>query len=194
MAFLSRSCFWLRAQGLTLLLALCLLTPALGARAEDTASSGGESLSEARVTAAFIVNFIQFVRWPQQITPLQLCVVGPEHVGDVLEALSNLNREKSALAIRRLRFSGETSVEIKGCHALFIPAVARSSLAQILKQTQGKPVLVISDITGAAALGVALGLVPVSGNRLSFDANFTAAREAGLILNARLLQLARRVY
>lgn len=185
---------WPSSQAFVLWLALCLLVPAAGVRAEDRATSSSNPLSEGRATAAFIVNFIQFVRWPQQTAPLQLCVIGPEHVGDVLEALADLNREKSALAIRRLRFSGETPGEIKGCHALFVPAAARNSLGQLLKQTQGKPVLVISDIAGAAALGVALGLVPVNGNRLSFDANFTAAREAGLILNARLLQLARRVY
>ncbi|MCK9389871.1 MAG: YfiR family protein, partial [Sulfuritalea sp.] len=67
-------------------------------------------------------------------------------------------------------------------------------LPAVVVVTADRPVLIIADLDGGAPLGAMLSLVTVGGDRLGFDANLTAARAAGLSLNARLLQLARRVY
>lgn len=165
-----------------LLAVLCLLGSA--------GVPAAESVSEARLKAGFIVNFMQFVNWPRKTVPLYLCSFGSDRSEELLENLADTSRQGRVQAIRRVK----TVSEINGCDAVYVPAELGSVLPAVLAATAGRPVLIMTDLEGGAALGAMLGLVAVGGGRLGFDANLTAARAAGLSMNARLLQLARRVY
>jgi len=166
----------------TLLAVLCLLDPA-GVTAE-------ESVSEARLKAGFIANFIQFVRWPRNPVTLVLCGLGTDRSRELREELGGISARYPALVVRWVRALSA----LDGCHAVFVAAEQGSELPAVLAFTAGRSVLVIADLDGGAPLGAMLSLVSVGGDRLAFDANLTAARAAGLSMNARLLQLARRVY
>jgi hypothetical protein len=148
------------------------------------------SVSEARLKAGFIANFIQFVSWPQTPAPLYLCSFGSDRVGELLEYLAYTSPRGAMLAIRRVR----TVTELNGCHAVYVPAEYGGVLSAVVAATAGRPVLIVSDLDGGAPLGAMLSLVTVGDGRLGFDANLTAARAAGLVMNSRLMQLARRVY
>jgi hypothetical protein len=64
----------------------------------------------------------------------------------------------------------------------------------LLAAAAGQSLLIVTEFDSGAPLGAALSLVTTGGGRLGFDVNLTAARAVGLDFNARLLQLARRVY
>lgn len=166
----------------TLLALLCLVDSA-GVQAE-------ESVSEARLKAGFIANFIQFVRWPHPPVPLVLCSLGTERSRELREEFAGISARYPALVMRWVRAASA----LDGCHAVYVTAEQGSELPAVLAATAGRPVLVIADLDGGAPLGAMLSLVSVGGDRLGFDANLSAARAAGLSMNARLLQLARRVY
>jgi hypothetical protein len=53
-------------------------------------------------------------------------------------------------------------------------------------------VLTIADVPGAAKQGVALNMTVVN-NKITFEANLTAARAANLKLSSKLLSLATEV-
>ncbi|MDP2826856.1 MAG: YfiR family protein [Sulfuritalea sp.] len=149
-----------------------------------------ESVSEARLKAGFIANFLEFVSWPKTPAPLYLCSFGSDRLGELLENLADTSRRGATLAIRRVRAVSE----LNGCHAVYVPAEHGSVLSAVVAATAGRPVLIMSDLDGGAPLGAMLSIVTAGGGRLGFDANLTAARAAGLAMNSRLLQLARRVY
>ena len=65
-------------------------------------------------------------------------------------------------------------------------------MPQVLKRRSGSPVLTIADSPGAARRGVALNL-SVAADRVTFEANLQAARDAGLNLSSKLLRLATQV-
>ncbi|MDP1610605.1 MAG: YfiR family protein [Sulfuritalea sp.] len=156
----------------------------------STATAAEVSVSEARLKAGFIANFIQFVSWPQMPTPLYLCSFGADRVGELFEHLADISRRGVQMEIRRVK----VVTELKDCHAVYVPAEQGSMLAAVVDATAGRPVLIISDLEGGAPLGATLSLVTRADGRLGFDANLSVARSAGLAMNSRLLQLARRVY
>lgn len=150
----------------------------------------GEVVSEARLKAGFLANFMQFVRWPASPASLALCGFGADDGGDAIDLLRKSELRGVSLTLRRLR-----GVEdIAGCQAVFIDAAHAGRLSPMLDASRGRPILIITEFDGGAPLGAMISLVPTGAGRLGFDVNLTAAQAAGLSINTRLLQLARRVY
>jgi len=165
-----------------LLAVLCLLDSA-GVPAE-------ESVSEAKLKAGFIVNFIQFVRWPRNPMPLVLCGLGTDRSRELREELGSISTRNPALVVLWVR----SVSALDGCHAVYVTAEQGGELPAVVAATAGRPVLVIADLDGGAPLGAMLSLVRRGDGQLGFDANLGAVHAAGLGMNSRLLQLARRVY
>lgn len=165
-----------------LLAVFCLLDSA-GVPAE-------EAVSEARLKAGFIANFIQFVRWPRNPVPLVLCSLGTDGSPELREELGGISARNPALVVLWVR----SVSALDGCHAVYVTAEQGGELPAVVAATAGRPVLVIADLDGGAPLGAMLSLVTRGDGQLGFDANLSAARGAGLAMNSRLLQLARRVY
>jgi hypothetical protein len=55
------------------------------------------------------------------------------------------------------------------------------------------PVLTVADMEDAAQQGVIIGLA-IDKQRITFEINASAARNANIVLSSRLLSLARNVY
>ena len=163
-----------------LALALCAGVPA--ARAAD-------DLPEYRLKAAFLYNFALFTEWPADIgSTLRLCVFGPDPFGAELDGLQGKAVGERSIALQR-----KTGLDgLKGCQIVFVAPAAAGQLPRVLEALEGQAVLTVADSAGAARQGVALNMA-VSQNKVSFEANLTAARAAKLNLSSKLLRLATEV-
>lgn len=152
----------------------------------------GEAVSEARLKAGFLANFMQFVRWPGNPASLTLCGFGVDNGGDAIDLLRKSDLRTMSLKLRRIR----SVEEADDCQAVFIDTPHGSQLLPLLdvSVSRNRPILLITEFDGGAPLGATLSLVSTGAGRLGFDVNLTAAQAAGLSINTRLLQLARRVY
>lgn len=110
-----------------------------------------------------------------------VCILGTDILGDSLEALSRKSIAGRTVQIHRL---GNGNVP-DACNVLFITDAEVPHLASIQAQLAGRPILTVVEIERACAAGTML--------RLPFDANHSAAPNAGLRFSAKLLRLARRV-
>lgn len=155
-----------------------------------SSSALGDSTPETRLKAGFISNFLQFTQWPGNPAAISVCGLGSGGGDDPLEHLAG--RAMGTLRIAIVRVSGNRRFD--DCNAVYLRAEDTEILPRVLAATAGRPVLVISDFEGGVPLGATLSLVMSSSGRLGFDVNVTAARTAGLSLNTRLVQLARRVF
>lgn len=144
---------------------------------------------EPALKAAFLRNFIEFVRWPQDRAELVVCAYGSSEASLAVAALQGQQVQKSVLVVRHIARADA----VGACDAVYLPAVEGAHLAAVIDQAHARPILVVADIEGGAQLGATLSLHE-TGDRIGFDANHTAARAAGLRLGSRLLQLARRVH
>ncbi|MEO5821625.1 MAG: YfiR family protein [Vicinamibacteraceae bacterium] len=149
---------------------------------------------DQQVKAAFVLNFLKFVTWPQAAAtpeaPIDVVVLGAD---DLAKALARASAGQQvagrAIAVRSVRKAGD----IAGTpQLLFIGASERDRLPVLLRQFEGHPVLTVGDANGYGSAGVVLNFYS-SDSRIRFEANTTAAARAGLQISSHLLRLARIV-
>jgi len=170
---------------------LCLPLALLAAVCTPLRSTAG-SFDDAQVKAAFLLNFLKFVTWPDASAdaPLDVVVLGADDVAKALEQSAGKQvvggRAVAVRSVRAVRDIGGTP------HLLFIGAGERDRLPALLREYEGRPVLTVGDGAGYGRAGVVLNFYE-SDTRLRFEANTTAAARAGLQISSHLLRLARIV-
>jgi len=151
--------------------------------------SAADTLAEYRIKAAFLVNFVTFTEWPDEVgNTLNLCVYGPDPFGWELGKFQGRSVSGRSLAVTRVN-----SVDkLESCQIVFITRPVIDNLLRVLDSLSGKPVLTVADSPGAMRQGVALNL-GTRQSRVTFEANLATARGNGLNLSSKLLNLASEV-
>jgi hypothetical protein len=148
-----------------------------------------DDLPEYRLKAAFLYNFALFTEWPADTNPtLNLCVYGRDPFGEEIDALQGKAVGDRHIAVRRVTSVNALSV----CQIVFIADPSGDGISRVLTSLRGATVLTITDTPGAAKQGVALNMSVVK-DKITFEANLTAARAANLKLSSKLLSLATEV-
>jgi hypothetical protein len=174
-----------KSCGIALVIATCLF--------ESAASrSQAEKGIEYRFKAAYILNFLRFVEWPDSVlgndqTPLVLVVLGEDPFGKVLdETFQSETIGGHPIVIKRYR----SWHELGPCQALFVSASEKEAFPEILKYFGGSSILTISDIKGFGDNGGGINFF-LEDNKLRFEINVRALRQADLKASSKLLRLAR---
>ncbi|MDQ3624574.1 MAG: YfiR family protein [Verrucomicrobiota bacterium] len=146
--------------------------------------------SEYDVKAAFIANFVKFVRWPAGAlpdanAPLTIGILGNDPFGG---ALDRSVHEQSAGGRKMNVRRGRRVEDLRGCQVVFIGSSV-GNLGQTLAALPGN-VLTISDIPGFTRQGGMIGFV-MEGDKVGFEINSANAQRAGLEITSRLLRLAK---
>ena len=148
-----------------------------------------DDLPEYRLKAAFLYNFALFTEWPAGIGPtLNLCVYGRDPFGEEINALQGKPVGNRHMAVHRVTRVEELAV----CQVVFIADASGDVISRVLSTLHGATVLTVADAPGAAKQGVALNMNVVE-DKITFEANLTAARAANVKLSSKLLRLATEV-
>ena len=153
---------------------------------------GCAAAKEAEVKAAFIYNFTRFVDWEAPPAPagtFDICVLGEDPVSRALRALPETMVRKSRTLVRAL---GAEEAGIVSCRILYIARSRHGRAAAVTRALRGAGVLTVSDQPGFAEAGGVIGFY-TENNRVKLEINVLAAREAGLRVDPRLLELSRVV-
>lgn len=176
-----------RAAGLCL--ALCMVLPVCMAQ---NLSHG--SASEARVKAAFLYKFLNYVEWPvasfaRRDSPYVMGILGAGEIEHELTSLSaGRNVNERPVTVKRVR-AGDSLNDV---HVLFVGKAEKAILPQLLKSLQSAPVLVVTETEGALAQGSMINFRVID-ERVRFEVALGPAEKAGLKLNSRLLAVASSV-
>lgn len=154
------------------------------------ASGQSEPVSELQLKAAFLYNFAKFVEWPANSLPkpttqFQICILGSEALRDELRIIAQQKTVGEHKLLVRNVPSADTA---KGCHILFLSSAGRKQRARIPEDLRS--ILTVSDAEGFVERGGMIGLVMHDG-KMQFEMNHKAATREGLVVSARLLNLAR---
>jgi hypothetical protein len=149
---------------------------------------------ENDVKAAFLYNFTRFIDWPSSAfpnpsDPFRVCVVAEQ---EFVRRVDEVIRGETALG-RPMRRVVPTLADVPNCHVLFVGKSQSARASRLLPLAARAPVLTVGDGPNFLAEGGAIGFV-LENNRVRFDVNLTATNRAGLIVNAKLLRVARRVW
>ena len=150
--------------------------------------------AEYLIKAGFIYNFANLVQWPtnafaQLDSPIVIGILGEDPFGTVLDrVLAGKRVNGRAFLVKRLK----SAVDLKECHILFVSSSEIAHLAEAIHFVKGMPILTIGEIPGFAKRGGIINLV-LEDNKVHFEVNVEAAKEADLTISSRLLALARIV-
>ena len=173
----------------------CLLGALLIAPGGLARAQGGHApkFHEYEVKAAFLLNFMQFVEWPNgatnnhSATPLLIGVLGEDPFGATLdETTKGETIHGRPLAIRRQR----QIAELKDCQLIFVCRSEKTRLPEILGAVQGSAALTVSDIEQFCRHGGMIGLLN-EGSKIRFEINQAAAEQSRLKISSKLLRLGR---
>lgn len=148
---------------------------------------------EVKIKTAYIYNFTKFIDWPADegkpaSEPFRICVIGSDPIRTTLGELTN--REAKGRPIRVVRIKDLSA--LSSCHLLYISRSEEPQLAQILQRLQGMQVVTVSDILQFTQRGGMISFV-TDKDRVRVQINQRTAREAGVKLSAKLLEIAKVV-
>ena len=175
--------------GKVLKLILCLI---LFAALSLSQHAGAESNapSEYQVKAAFLYNFLKFVEWPERHSTVSnalitLCILGNDPFGNIMNGFKDKQVAGKKIFLRQMR----STSGIRDCEALFISGSEKGDVEAIAELASGLHILTIGDTERFAQKGVIINMF-MENNKVRFEINIDAAKQAGLRIDSRLLNLA----
>jgi hypothetical protein len=173
---------------------LPILLAALALNAQNTAGS-----AEYLIKAGFIYNFANLVQWPsssfaQADSPIVIVILGEDHFGTTLDrALDGKKVNARSFVIKRAKSISELQRTLgpqKDCQILYVSSSEMPHLSDAIQMLKGVPVLTIGETPGFARNGGIINLI-LEDNKVRFEVNVAAAKDADLNISSRLLALAR---
>lgn len=177
----------------TIALALFYMAACMGFPGAGAAYAQPGQVQEYKLKSVLLYHFLRFSQWPPDTTPrvtMDLCVLGDDPFGSILQPLSHKDIKGIPLFLRYLP-SGDME-NARKCEVLFISQSEEAELAKILADLEGYPVLIVSDIPNFIARGGAIFL-SLSGTKVGFDVILSRVHEHGVMMSAKLLELANSV-
>lgn len=149
---------------------------------------------EARVKAAYLYRFAEYVEWPDSAfarrdAPVTIGVLGAESLADELtQAVTGRTVNSRPVAVKRLK-PGEP---LAGVNVLFIGKAESARLNQLTQGAQPRSILTVTESDGALAQGSVINFV-VADRRVRFEISLESAEKSKLKLSSRLLAVAQQV-
>jgi hypothetical protein len=154
-------------------------------------SAVAESAQDSTIKAALALNFARFTEWPSSILKssdpvIKLCVLGDS---EVQQSFSEV--DKKQVGDRVLAVINMTRLKnVEQCHLLYISALDRSKIIQLLAEINGRHILTISgDGQSFLADGGMVDLEIVEG-KVNMQINLQAVSKAELTISSIVLKLA----
>ncbi|HEY6467253.1 MAG TPA: YfiR family protein [Candidatus Acidoferrales bacterium] len=173
-------------------IAACFVCLTLAAAFPGRAQSGDSSdSSEYLIKAGFTYNFAKLIDWPssafaQPDSPIVIGVLGVDPFNGTLDqVLKGKEANGRAFEVRHLKWGAD----LKGCNILFVSDSETAHLDELFHNIKGSPVLTIGETAGFAQRGGIINFV-VEDNRVRFEINADAAKQANINISSRLLSLA----
>lgn len=156
--------------------------------------SPGQAISDYQVKAAYLYNFAKLVEWPaadfaSPDAPIRFCVLDdPAFEVELNRIITGKNISGRPLTVVAVRDAEKS----RSCQLLFINSSHDKHLQQILESLQNTSVLTVGESKGFVEQGGIINFINQN-DRVQFQVNDKAARQAGIHISSRLLVVAKLV-
>lgn len=169
-------------------------------RGASSAAQTASAMSDNKVMALILFNFIRFTEWP----PAAL----PEHAPFIVGVAGNRALEdeligqadKQTVMKRRVRIIRIKTVrDLEGCHVVYVSATTAPGeevgpgADELLPHLRGKPVLTVSSDPNFLRGGGIVSFYSEDSGKLRFEIAPENVKSSGLVLSTKLLSYARIV-
>jgi hypothetical protein len=169
----------------------CLLCVAMAIPSRAQTAADSSDSSESLIKAAFTYNFAKLMEWPansfpQADSPIVIGVLGTDPFGGTLdEVLKGKTVNNRPFVVKHLKWG----MDIKDCNILFVSPSETAHFDEIFRTVKNQPILTISETPGFAQRGGIINFIVVD-NKVRFEVNVDAAKQANINISSRLLSLA----
>jgi hypothetical protein len=177
----------MRRPRLLIAIILCLAL-AFQANAQTLDSSDS---SEYLIKAGFTYNFAKLVDWPTTAfprpdSPIVIGILGSDPFGALIDrVLDGKKIGARGFVVKRLRWG----MDFKDCSILFVSSSEMTHLDELIHLVKGMPILTIGETPSFARRGGIINFT-LEDNKVRFEVNVEAAKQADLNISSRLLSLA----
>lgn len=144
--------------------------------------------TEQQLKAAYLVNFLKYVEWPDNPAKATICLFGRDVMGAALAGYEGRTVAGREVVVRRV----SSPDQLGECQILYVPDTEEARFAAVLRWVEGLPILTVSDAEFFARQGGGVALVREE-TRLRFDVNIDALNRAHLKPASQMMRLARQV-
>lgn len=146
---------------------------------------------EYNVKAVNVYGFCRFVTWPQDAFDQEKSdlIVGIYGESPIESALKTIAQKKTVNNRRLQVVLCKSEADVAKCHVAFVSgSVDSEEQFRVIRETIGRPVVLIGEYTGFGRAG-GIANFYINEGRVRFELNNNAARARGLKLDAKLLSL-----
>jgi hypothetical protein len=119
-------------------------------------------------------------------------ILGDDPFGPIMDRIvADKKINGRSIVVRRLKWTKDLKF-LKDCNILFVSSSEKEHVDGVLGGMKGLPVLTIGDAPGFARRGGIMNFI-LEDNKVRFEVNVEAAKDADLTISSRLLALARIV-
>lgn len=157
-------------------------------------SADSSDSSEYLIKAGFIYNFAKLVEWPangfvQPDSPIVIGILGTDPFGTIIDrTVGDKKIGGHRFVVKRLKWG----MDFRDCQILFVSSSEYAHTDEIVRAARGLPILTIGEMPGFASRGGIINLT-LEDDKVRFEVNVEAAKQANLNISSRLLALARIV-
>ena len=150
--------------------------------------------SEYLIKAGFIYNFANLMQWPVATfsnpdSPIVIGIIGTDTSGGIIdEVLGGKKVNGRPFAVKHLK----RGMDLKGCNIVFVSASETAHLDEILRLVKSLPIVTIGETPSFAQRGGIINFIVVD-DKIRFEVNVEAAKQADISISSRLLALAKIV-
>lgn len=147
-----------------------------------------QSSTEQQLKAAYLVNFLKYLEWPDSAPKATICLFGRESLEITLAPYEGRIIAGREMMTRRV----SRPDQLEDCQILYLPDIEEARFQAVIRWTENRPILTVSDAEFFARQGGGIALVHED-TRLRFDINLDALSRARLKPASQMLRLARHV-
>ena len=142
----------------------------------------------SQLVAQTVFGILSYTRWPEPLSTVRLCVLGPTEFADELLKGGKLSGDRQVL-VRRV-FADEPKL-IAECNAVYAGRVSDDDWRKLLARVASQPLLTISERKALCVIG-GMFCLEVQDNSVAFEVNLDSVERSGVKVNPRVLQMGRR--
>lgn len=151
-------------------------------------AKGDDSYSDSSVKSVYLLRIVSFVEWDGLDEPYRYCIVGDDFLGNTLTFMLRQEAKQERFKVhKKTRLS-----KFQDCDIVFFGLEAEGYYEEILFSLNGQNILTVSDVENFIQNGGMIGFLNKD-QRVTFEVNTKEARDRGITIQSRFLQLADRV-
>ena len=137
--------------------------------------------------AVFIFNFAKYSQWPSQSTEFVITVLGKSPLTqELLTGASKHTIQGAKVVVQEV----DDVSKIKDTHIVVVTDGKSNQLADLVKTTGSKPIMIVAEREGLYKRGAGISFFVNDSGKLNFDMNLTDMQKRTLSLSKNLTTLA----